>query len=216
MEHAAMSNIFCFFKKYVWCFPALIMFIGILYYINLFERMYARDLERQMNEKFQIVNLLETLHTYDGLHIAAGAFDNFDDTNIYILIKNLETGQLEERYHSNNCKFKLKQHPFENDEIKHQLISHKKGSFIFGIYRNHEILWDYRWITLDNKRYLVILSITNYPLDAIDKEFQISIGLLLLITALLNWSLVGYGKYLRAGYCNINKKKKKEVKIRGL
>ena len=119
MEHIAMSNIFCCFKKYVWCFPALIMFMGILYYINLFERMYARDLERQMNEKFQIINVLEALHTYDGLHIAVNAFDNFDDTNIYILKKNLETGQLEERYHSNNCKFKLRQHPFESDEIKH-------------------------------------------------------------------------------------------------
>ncbi|MBR2240037.1 MAG: hypothetical protein IKO49_02270 [Bacilli bacterium] len=204
-----MSNIWCFLKKYVWCFPALIMFIGILYYINLFERMYARDLERQMNEKFQIVNVLEALHTYDGLHIAVNAFDNFDDTNIYILRKNLETGQLEERYHSNNCKFKLQQHPFENEEIRHQLISHEKGSFAFGEDRNHKILWDYRWVNVDNKNYLIIMSITNYPLDAIDREFQISIGLLLLVTALLNWSLVGYGKYLRSGYCKIKSKKNK-------
>lgn len=204
-----MSAIYSFLKKYVWCFPALIMFIGILYYINLFERMYARDLERQMNEKFQIVNVLEALHTYDGLHIAVNAFDNFDDTNIYILRKNLETGQLEERYHSNNCKFKLQQHPFENDEIKHQLISHEKGSFAFGEDRNHKILWDYRWVNVDNKNYLIIMSITNYPLDGIDKEFQISIGLLLLITALLNWSLVGYGKYLRCGACKVHRKRSK-------
>ena len=56
--------------------------------------------------------------------------------------------------------------------------------------------WDYRWLNVDDEELLVMIGITNYPLDAIDKELQIAIGVLLMLTALFNWLLVGYANHI--------------------
>jgi len=183
------------FKKFLWCIPVFIMTIGSIYFINLFNRLYTRDLIRQSNEKYQLVNFVEHLQTKDNTLLALNTIDAFLDTHTYILTKDLK--RIHERYHTSNCPFRFKKHPYEVEELKNEMMKNERGSFRYGLCAARPMYWDYRWITIENNEYLVLVGVTNYPLDAIDKELQISVGLLLLFTSLLNWILVGYAKYLR-------------------
>lgn len=38
------------------------------------------------------------------------------------------------------------------------------------------------------------------------KELQLAISIMLLITAVLNWALVGYAKYIHSGSCQVKRK----------
>ena len=75
------------FKKFLWCIPVFIMTIGSIYFINLFNRLYTRDLIRQSNEKYQLVNFVEHLQTKDNTLLALNTIDAFLDTHTYILTK---------------------------------------------------------------------------------------------------------------------------------
>jgi hypothetical protein len=183
------------FKKFAWCIPVLIMTLSIVYFINLFDRVYQRDLIRQSNEKYQLVNFVEHLNTKTNTFLALNTIDSFLDTHTYILTKDLK--RVHERYHTSGCPFRFKKHPYEIDEFRKEMLENDRGSFVYGICASKPMYWDYRWITIEGSQYLVMVGVTNYPLDAIDKELQIAIGLLLFFTSLLNWLLVGYAKHLR-------------------
>jgi hypothetical protein len=120
----------------------------------------------------------------------------------------LEVNSKAEIYHSANCPFLLKKHPHESEEIKETIMNHKRGSFATKEQRT-KIVWEFRHFSVDNENLLVITGITNYPKEPIDKELEIAIGTMLLITALLNWALVGFWKYKCCGACNVKKKDKK-------
>ena len=43
------------------------------------------------------------------------------------------------------------------------------------------------------------------------KELQLAISIMLLITAILNWALVGYAKYIHSGACPVKRKQKRNA-----
>lgn len=199
-----MSRLHTFCGRFVWCIPALIVAIGIFYFINLFDRIYSRDLNRQLDEKYQLVNLIEALHSNEGMTKVVEIMDGFTDTYVYLL--EVEDSRVIEDFHTVNCPYRFEKHPFEITEIKNKIKKNKRGAFATVVQNTGKIYWEYRWINIQDKNYLLLMGISNYPTDVLDKELQISIGTLLLITALLNWVLVGYAKYLRAGCCKIKRK----------
>lgn len=199
-----------FIGKYACMFPLIIVTIGIFYYINLFERLYSRDLNRQISEKSQILTLTESLANRNDVTKAILTLDTFEDSYTYLFkdVKNeLGKESLEELYHSADCPFKLKQHPSTNEEINNLIATKKRGSFATYDQKPNKIIWQFRHFITNDEKLLVIAGISNYPQEPIDKELQISIGLLLFITGLLNWALVGYAKYIHSGVCKIKKEK---------
>lgn len=202
------SSIKYFLNKYCWCLPVLIVTLGTVYYINLFERLSERDLSRQMNEKYQLMNLIENFKESTDKLYMINAMDTFDDTYVYVITDTENTEDIvDETFHTLNCPFKFKTHPFEIPEIKNQIHHKKFGAFVYGHINNvGNIYWRYRPINLNSLERLLFVGISNYEPEPIDKELQISIGFLLLLTAVLNWVLVGYYKYLRSGKCKIVKK----------
>lgn len=198
-----MTKLNSFLARFIWCIPALIVAIGAFYFINLFDRIYSRDLNRQLDEKYQLVNLIEALHNKESMVNIVNIMDEFQDTFVYVL--ELQGDQIIEDYHTINCPYRLTKHPYLEKNIKSKILINKRGGFVTKATDNRKIFWEYRWIDI-NKKYLILIGISNYPTDVLDKELQISIGILLLITALLNWVLVGYAKYLRAGCCKIKRK----------
>lgn len=199
-------------KRFVWLFPLLIVTIGIFYFINLFERLHDRDLTRQINEKNQLMTLTETLSNINDVKKSILTLDTFDNTYTYMLYdeedKTLQDFK-NEIYHSANCPFLLKSHPHESDLIKNKIINNKRGSFVTKEKNQDKIVWEFRHFSVNNESFLVITGITNYPKEPIDKELEIAIGIMLFITALLNWALVGFWKYLCSGACTVKKKDKK-------
>lgn len=192
------------FRKFVWIIPVLFMLLGSIYFINLFDRMYARDLTRQSEEKYQLINVIERLRTKESMLNALSVIDNFSDTHTYLLDKDLN--RVIEKMHTANCPFRFTQHPYEIETIRKQILTHKRGSFILGPYDYKPIYWDYRWVEKERIDYLIMVGVSNYPTDAIDKELQIAVGTLLLLTSFLNWILVGYAKYLTQRHKRINQK----------
>lgn len=188
-------------KKFIWCLPALVMLLGTMYFINLFNRMCLRDLDRQRQEKYQIMSVLSTIKTKESMYRILNTLDSFRDTYTYLLDKDLK--HITEEYHSRKCPFRFTVHPYEDPEIIKKLTSKKRGTFVYGKIGSRKIGWEFRWITVKDTKYLIITGVVNYPLDTVDKEFQISIGIFLLITALLNWALVGYAKSITSGFCKI-------------
>lgn len=184
-----------FFKKLIWCFPAILAFFGILYYINLFDRIEERNILRQSEEKYQLINFVENLRTKDSMVRAMNIMDRFEDTHTYLLNENLD--RVVEKYHAQGCSFRTKPHPYEDANLRKKMLNTKTGTFVYNGDNNKKRFWEYRWIIIENKKYLILVGVSNYPLDPLDKELQISIGILLLLTALLNWGLVGYTKYIR-------------------
>lgn len=183
-------------KKFAWLFPIFVVTIGIFYYINLFERIYERDLNRQINEKSQLMTLVENLSELKDVEKTVITMDGFENTYTYLLED--ESGVINEIYHAKNCPFRLKEHPFECKELSDLINSKRRGSFKTENEKEGNIIWEYRHFKAGNEKLLVIAGVTNYPQDPIDKELQISIGILLLITAILNWALVGYAKNMRS------------------
>ena len=53
--------------------------------MNLFERIYSRDLNRQIIEKNQLLTLTESLSSYQDVKHAILTLDTFDNTYTYIL-----------------------------------------------------------------------------------------------------------------------------------
>jgi len=200
-------------KRFVWLFPLLIVTIGIFYFINLFERLNDRNLSRQISEKNQLITLTETLSNINDVKKSILTLDTFDNTYTYMLYDDGENTLSEdfknEIYHSAKCPFLLKIHPHESDIIKNKLIKNKRGSFITKEKNQDKIVWEFRHFSTNNEKFLVITGVTNYPKEPIDKELEIAIGIMLLITAILNWALVGFWKYLCSGSCIIKKKDKK-------
>lgn len=205
-----MSKVSAYVKKYVWLFPLIIVTIGILYFINLFERLYDRDLTRQISEKNQLVTLTESLSNETDVKNSILTLDTFDNTYAYMLYDIdgvLDKDAKAEIYHSADCPFLLDKHPHESEEIKNKIINQKHGSFATKEHGT-KIIWEFRHFEVNNKKLLVITGITNYPKGPIDKELEIAIGTMLLITALLNWALVGFWKYKCCGACKVKKKAK--------
>jgi len=203
-----LNKIKSFLDKYCWCFPAFIILIGTIYYINLFERLSVRDLNRQISEKNQLITLTEMLSNIDDVKKSILTLDTFDNTYTYLLKDEDDTlneNNNSEIYHSAGCPFILKTHPHENKEIKEKMLSKKRGSFVTKEENNDEIVWEFRHFVVNKEKLLVITGITNYPKESIDNELQLSISILLLITAFLNWALIGYYKYLRSGRCKVLK-----------
>lgn len=182
------------FKKLAWCIPVFVMVLCAIYFIGLFDKMYARDLTRQADEKYQLTNFVERLETKEKVLKSLDILDNFEDTHTYVLDENLEV--IIDKYHTKSCPFRFNKHPYENKEIQKELKNNKKGSFIYNICESRPMYWDYRWLDVDNEKLLVMIGVTNYPLDAIDKELQIAIGVLLMLTAFFNWLLVGYANHI--------------------
>lgn len=182
------------FRKFTWAIPVFFMLLGTIYFINLFDRMYTRDLIRQSEEKYQLINVIERLETKKNVLSALAVMDNFSDTHTYLLDKSLN--RVIEKMHTANCPFRFTQHPYEIEEFKKQILSHVRGSFIYRPCNSGPMYLDYRWVELEGVSYLIMTGVSNYPNDAIDKELQIAVGSLLLLTALMNWILVGYAKYL--------------------
>jgi len=200
-----------FMKKFVWLFPLIIVTIGIFYFINLFERLYTRDLNRQISEKNQLMTLTESLSTITDVKNSILTLDTFDNTYTYMLRDETEDSfnpnTKSEIYHSANCPFLLKKHPHDEKEIRNTIAKHKRGSFATKENGN-KIIWEFRHFKVNDEKLLVITGVTNYPKEPIDKELEIAIGIMLLITALLNWALVGFWKYKCCGSCKIEKKGK--------
>lgn len=197
-----------YMNRFIWCIPALIVTIGVIYFINLFDRIYSRDLNRQLEEKYQLVNLIEALHNKESMVNIVEIMDEFKDTSLYVLELN-DKNEIIEDFHTTNCPYRFQTHPYELKAIQKQIKSNKRGFFMTKLQSVGKIYWEYRWLNIENKRYLLLMGIANYPTDVLDVELQVSVGTLLLITALLNWILVGYAKYLKNGNCAIRKKKLK-------
>lgn len=184
-----------FIGRFIWCLPVLFMFIGSLYFLNLFQRMYDRDLMRQTDEKQQLATFIESIETKRGVVDASNIIDKFSDTHTYILTEDFE--RIVSKYHTSNCPFKTTPHPYEVANIKDKMTETKRGFFEYSVEGTGKIYWDYRWVDVENEKLLIVVGVSNYPLDPIDKELQIAVGFLLLLTAVFNWILVGYAKYLR-------------------
>ena len=75
------SKFMTILKRFVWLFPLIIVTIGIFYFMNLFERIYSRDLNRQIIEKNQLLTLTESLSSYQDVKHTILTLDTF--TNIY-------------------------------------------------------------------------------------------------------------------------------------
>lgn len=199
-------------KRFVWLFPLIIVTIGIFYFINLFERLYTRDLNRQISEKNQLLTLTESLSNTIDVKNSILTLDTFDNTYTYMLHDegedSLAPDSKSEIYHSASCPFLLQKHPHDEEEIRKTIINHKRGSFATKEHGN-KIVWEFRHFQVNNEKLLVITGVTNYPKEPIDKELEIAIGTMLLITALLNWTLVGFWKYKCCGSCKIEKKENK-------
>lgn len=202
-----------FIKKFAWLFPVFVATIGIFYYINLFERIYERDLNRQINEKSQLMTLVESLSELKDVEKTVITMDGFENTYTYLLED--ESDNPEEIYHAKNCPFRLKTHPYDCKEFKDIINSKKRGSFKSNNEEDGNIIWEYRHFNVGNEKFLVIAGVTNYPQDPIDKELQISIGILLLITAILNWALVGYAKNMRSNIIARIKDERRKQKENG-
>lgn len=197
-----------FSKRFIYCLPLIIVTVGIFYFINLFERLYDRDLNRQLSERKQLITLTESLSNLEDIKKSILTLDTFDNTYTYMLYdegtNTFATGSKAEIYHSANCPFVLKQHPHDLPEITKQINTNKRGSFITKENRD-KIVWEFRHFNVANEKLLVITGITNYPKEPIDKELEIAIGLMLFITGVLNWALVGFWKYKCSGSCPIKK-----------
>ena len=205
-----MSKVSACVKKYIWLFPLIIVTIGIFYFINLFERLHDRDLMRQISEKNQLVTLTESLSNKNDVKNSILTLDTFDNTYAYMLQDTDDVFNQDseaEIYHSADCPFLLDKHPHESEEIKNEILHKKHGSFAT---KKHEakIVWEFRHFKVNDEKLLIITGITNYPKEPIDKELEIAIGVMLLITALLNWALVGFWKYKCCGTCEVKKKAK--------
>lgn len=204
------SKIKSFAKRFVWCIPLIIVTIGIFYFINLFERLYTRDLNRQLSEKKQLVTMTEMLSNVQDVKSSILTLDTFDNVYTYLLEDSentLDNTNKSEIYHSADCPFVLKSHPHDSKEIKNLLLSQKRGSFITKENKKDKIIWEFRHFTVNDKKLLTIIGISNYPKQAVDKELEIAIGLMLFITAILNWILVGFWKYKCSGGCEIKRTK---------
>ena len=200
-----------FMKKFVWLFPLIIVTIGIFYFINLFERLYTRDLNRQISEKNQLLTLTEGLSTYQDVKHTILTLDTFDNTYTYMFYDETDVflpNSKAEIYHSAECPYLLKKHPHDSKEIKDYVLNNKRGSFVTKEQEKGKIIWEFRHFKVSNEKLLVITGVTSYPKEPIDKELEIAIGTMLLITALLNWALVGFWKYKCCGSCKIEKKGK--------
>ncbi len=202
-------------KRFVWLFPLIIVTIGIFYFMNLFERIYSRDLNRQIAEKNQLLTLTEGLSTYQDVKHAILTLDTFDNTYTYMLYDEpdaLLPQSKAEIYHSSECPYLLKKHPHDSKEIRDCIINNKRGSFVTKEPNIRKIVWEFRHFKINNEKLLVITGVTSYPKEPVDKELEIAIGLMLLITAILNWALVGFWKYKCCGACNIKRRKKTDVR----
>ena len=201
-------------KRFVWLFPLIIVTIGIFYFINLFERLSTRDLNRQISEKNQLLTITETLSNLEDVKKSVLTLDTFDNTYTYLLKdegKALDPDNKAEIYHSADCPYVFKKHPHEDKEIKDEILNKKRGSFVTRKTNNDKIIWEFRHFIVDGEKLLVITGVTNYPKEPIDKELEIAIGIMLLITALLNWALVGFWKYKCCGSCEIKRRKRTNV-----
>lgn len=199
-----------FLKKYVWLLPLIIVTIGILYFINLFERLYDRDLTRQISEKKQLVTLTETLSNFEDIKKSILTLDTFDNTYTYLLHDDPNVWMKESKaeiYHSADCPYVLKNHPHNSQDIRDCIVNSQRGSFVTKESNKGKIIWEFRHFTVGNEKLLVITGVSNYQKEPIDKELEIAIGFMLFITALLNWILVGFWKYKCCGACEIDRKK---------
>ena len=183
-----------FSKRFIYCLPLIIVTIGIFYFINLFERLYDRDLNRQLSERKQLMTLTESLSNLEDIKKSILTLDTFDNTYTYMLYdegtNTFATGSKAEIYHSAVCPFVLKQHPQDLPKLTKQINMNKRGSFITKENRD-KIIWEFRHFKVAK--------------EPIDEELEIAIGLMLFITGILNWALVGFWKYKCSGSCLIKK-----------
>jgi len=183
-----------FLNKICLVFPIILTLIGVLYFINLFDRIKTRDLTRQSEEKYQIVNAIENLNELTEVLNALNIMDRFDDTNTYFLDEDLN--RVPGKFHTKDCPFRYEGHPYEITELRDKIMTTNDGAFEFNSEHKRPILWEYRWIKNEGKKYLILVGVSNYPKQPIDNELQIAIGFLLLFTTILNLALVGVIKYV--------------------
>ena len=205
------SKFMTILKRFVWLFPLIIVTIGIFYFMNLFERIYSRDLNRQIIEKNQLLTLTESLSSYQDVKHTILTLDTFTNIYTYMLYDEPDTllpYSKAEIYHSSECPYLLKKHPYDLKEIRDRIINNKQGSFVTKKPNKDKIVWEFRHFKVDNKKLLVITGVKSYPKELVDKELEIAVGLMLLITAILNWALVGFWKHKCCGACEVKRRKK--------
>ena len=209
------SKFMTILKRFVWLFLLIIGTSVIFYFINLFERIYSRGLNRQIIEKNQLLTLTESLSSYQDVKHAVLTLDTFDNTYTYILHDEpdaLLPDSKAEIYHSSECPYLLKKHPHDSKKIRDCIINNKRGSFVTKEPNKSKIVWEFRHFKVNNDKLLVITGVTSYPKEPVDKELEIAVGLMLLITAILNWALVGFWKHKCCGACEVKRRKKTDVR----
>lgn len=209
------SKFMTILKRFVWLFPLIIVTIGIFYFMNLFERIYSRDLNRQIIEKNQLLTLTESLSNYQDVKHTILTLDTFTNIYTYMFYDELDTllpRSKAEIYHSSECPYLLKKHSYDLKEIRDRIINNKQGSFVTKKPNKDKIVWEFRHFKVDNRKLLVITGVTSYPKEPVDKELEIAVGLMLLITAILNWALVGFWKHKCCGVCEVKRRKKTNVR----
>lgn len=187
------KNIKQFVNKFIWCLPVFIMMLGALFYVNLFDELRERDIDRQLEVKHEFIKYAIKTENKNEVMNFITLFYKLPNTNTYLLDENLD--RVAEKYY-NQKPLKEVEAPYKDEHIRKLLLKNQKGVFEYNIKPNVYMHWGYRWIEIDGKKRLILIGVKNYPFDHLDAQLQISIGILLLLTSLLNWILVGYGKYL--------------------
>lgn len=187
------SKIKKFVGKFIFCLPIVIMMLASLYYVNLFNQLRNRDLDRQLEEKHQFMKYVLDTKDQKRLNEIIATLYTMPNTNTYLLDENLD--RVAEKYY--NLKPLVTQEaPYKDKNIRALLLSNDHGVFKHNLKPDVYMYWDYRWLDINGKKRLILIGVRNYPFGQLDNELQISIGILLLLTSLLNWILVGYGKCL--------------------
>ena len=187
------KNVKKFVNRFVWCLPVFVMMLGSLFYVNLFAELRDRDIDRQLTVKHEFIKYVFENNNKEEIINFVTLFYKLPNTNTYLLDENLD--RVAEKYYNQKPLVEVEA-PYKDVKIREMLLKNKGGVFKYNLKPNVYMYWDYRWFEIDGKKRLILIGVKNYPFDHLDAQLQISIGILLLLTSLLNWMLVGYGKYL--------------------
>lgn len=191
------SYIFGYFKRLVWLLPIVSVVFFCFYFMNLFARIEHSHLERQLDERNTIVDFAKFIKTKTTFFKYLDIIDRFEDNNVYLLDDKLKL--VDSQPSTRKCLYLLNntQLPFEDKEIAKEMLAHKEGSFIHSPSKNEYIEFQYKHLTKEKQKYILLIGIRPYPKTLEDKELQVAIGLLLLFTAVFNWMFIAYAKHIR-------------------
>lgn len=196
-----------YLKRAVWLAPLLVTSIFAIYFVNIFTRIDEIQYKRQLLQRNAFVEFAGFIDSKFELYTYLDLIDQFEDNNIYLLNSSFEIPV--DKKHAANCPYVLTptQHAFELEEFQQLMKDSKFGVFTHQVDDETKIDFNYKYLTVEDRTYVLLIGIHKYPTTTEELELQWAIGFLLLLTSIANFLIVMYAKHVRYLQLHYNKRK---------